>query len=69
MQIFLFSEFYTGFILDLYHYIGYAKAGKILFQKATNSESYWPIWGTCLGNFVCNRYEDHKNWRNLNFML
>jgi hypothetical protein len=29
--------------------LGYAKAGKCLFDKAINSDSYWPIWGTCLG--------------------
>ena len=32
--------------------LGYAKAGKILFDKAINSDSYWPIWGTCLGQKV-----------------
>jgi len=43
---------------------GYAKAGKILFQKATNSESYWPIWGTCLG-FELLAYLSNEEERNL----
>jgi len=43
---------------------GYAKAGKILFNKATNSESYWPIWGTCLG-FELLAYLSNEEQRNL----
>ena len=39
----------------MYYYIqGYAKAGKILFDKAINSDTYYPIWGTCLGKSVCS---------------
>jgi len=43
---------------------GYAKAGKILFQKATASGSYWPIWGTCLG-FELLAYLSNEEQRNL----
>lgn len=28
---------------------GYAKAGKALFDMAISSDTYYPIWGTCLG--------------------
>ena len=41
--------------ISMYYSIqGYAKAGKILFDKAINSDTYYPIWGTCLGKSVCS---------------
>ena len=30
---------------------GYAKAGKALFDMAISSDTYYPIWGTCLGRY------------------
>merc|ERR1712018_695065 len=43
---------------------GYAKAGKILFNKAIDSGSYWPIWGSCLG-FELLAYLSNEEQRNL----
>ena len=31
--------------------LGYAKAGKALFDMAIASDTYYPIWGTCLGRY------------------
>ena len=28
---------------------GYAIAGKTLFRMSVDSDTYYPIWGTCLG--------------------
>ena len=30
-------------------FLGYARSGKLIFQMAMESGTYYPIWGTCLG--------------------
>ena len=37
----------------LLFFVGYARSGKLIFQMAMESDTYYPIWGTCLGK--------HKN--------
>ena len=51
----LLQHILTIFFYDilLFSYLGYAKAGKKLFEMAKNSwdehKEPYPIWGTCLG--------------------
>ena len=33
-------------------FLGYARSGKLMFQMALESDTYYPIWGTCLGKIL-----------------